>query len=135
MIFLKSCNCPDLPEEIAAQVQVIEKSQQYILVIIGAILLSFYSTQIQKQQLICTAVEHPCCRCLPDTFPIKFISDILILAALFFFFHLSKEQVDSCEGETGCCSARLNLTASMLVLLAALIRFFDINFVRCREGR
>lgn len=134
MIVLKKRNCLILPEDISSQVRLIEKSQHYILVIIGATLLSYYSTQIQKQQLICTAVERPCCRCLPDTFSIKFISDVLIIAALFFFFNLSKEQADACENETACCSAHFNYTASVLVLLAALIRFFDTNFVRCHKN-
>ncbi|WP_312645714.1 hypothetical protein [Hydrogenoanaerobacterium sp.] len=125
-----------LPKEIQQQLCVIDQSQFYIIVIIAAVFLSLHATSIQRQQLICSVTQEDCCKCLPDVFPIRFLSSVMILIALVFFFQLSGENL--CKPQPNCvarCSGKMNHVASLLVLLAAAIRFFDINFVELNTPR
>lgn len=112
------------------QIEIIEESQKYILLIIIAIALSYGVTNIQKQQLQCTidGAEADCvCADLPDTFPISLVSSLFVLAAVIFFFLLSCQ---TARGPHETCAeqeiAQSNSLASLLVLLAAIIRLCNL---------
>lgn len=114
---------------ILSQIELIDRSQKFILIIVLGIVLSYASTTIQKRQLCC-AID-PCafdnCDCLPDTFPIRLVSNTLVLAAVVYFFIISNQAL--CEPHDTCVesrSASYNNTASLLVLIAATIRIIDL---------
>ena len=121
-----------LTPELQQQLHTIDQSQFYILIIILSVCLSYYNISIQKEQLICTS-KGTCPECLPKTFPLQITSSLLVIMALFFFYGLSEQTL--CLPDQSCTqqiSGQRNHTASLLVLLAALVRFGDLLSVNCR---
>lgn len=116
---------------ICHQLQVLETSQGFILLLIGAIILSYYTTTIQKKELKCALGCQLNCNCLPDTFVYSVISAIAVLIATGYFYILSEQQlcapIKSCVQMRAAQNSRLS---SLLVLLAAAIRLFNLFFVR-----
>lgn len=118
--------------DISQQLDILETSQGFILLIIGAILLSYYATTVQRKQLLCAAgCPVPDCRCLPDTFWMSVASAFAVLAATGYFYILSEQQLcaphETC---VQCRSAEFSRLASLLVLIAALIRLLNLFFIR-----
>ena len=60
-----------LPADVTRQLQVLTRSQWFIMVTVCAILLSYYSVSLMKQKLVCTATDPALCKCLPETLPIQ----------------------------------------------------------------
>ena len=59
-----------LPVETQEQVNIIDQSKINIILIIAATILSYYATDLDKQQLICTVKDNACRRyCLFECFP------------------------------------------------------------------
>lgn len=116
-------NTNGLPAEIRNQLAVINQSQCYLLMIIASLLLSYYSVNVQRQQLICTAKDPALCKCLPETLPLQKVSSLMVIIALTFFFYLSGNTLCQSQTSRECCLNQSNHFASTLVLLAALIRF------------
>lgn len=121
---------------VISQIALIDQSQKFILLIVLGIALSYFATTIQKRQLCCSI--DPCafdnCNCLPDTYPIRLISSTIILIALVYFFLISDQAL--CGPHDNCMqirSASYNNTASLFVLMAAVIRLVDLlNETGCR---
>lgn len=123
-------NSISLPESIQQQLDTIHLFQCHSFKLIAAILLTIYSFNVQKQQLLCQIASEESCECLPDVFPIRWVSSLIILMSLTFFYNQSKQNAS--QPQSNCissCSSGLNHTASIFALLAAAIRFFDLNFV------
>ncbi|MEG2038122.1 MAG: hypothetical protein RRZ73_00195 [Oscillospiraceae bacterium] len=103
------------------------------MIIIG-IALSYYALTVQRCQVVCTVTKEPCCKSLPDVFPIRALSSILILAGLIFFFNTAS--VNRCSETTDCVvkkSNDSNYLAALLVLLAGIVRFEDLFFVQSNK--
>ena len=117
-------------DTICEQIETVEQALRFILLTIIAVCLSYYSTSIQKEQLCCFIEETPNCEQLPDTFPIRMASSILVLISVIYFFGLSKEglcaEFDNWVSERSAC---VNHLASFFVLVAAVIRAADLLFV------
>ena len=114
----------ELSEEVKRQLAVIDSSQCCLLIIIGSILLSYYTVSLQKQQLICRATDPALCKCLPKTFPLQATSSIMVIVALAFFYHLSAESLEEAKGSGNpCCREGLEHMVSLFVLIAAAMRF------------
>lgn len=112
-----------LPDLIQNQIQTIDESKQRILMLLTATFLSYYTVDIQRQQLICTATDEELCRCLPETFPLQTASSIIVIGALLYFTKLSKQTLALSATPKETCRNSWNHLANLLVLLAALIRF------------
>ncbi|EEG30047.1 hypothetical protein CLOSTMETH_02367 [[Clostridium] methylpentosum DSM 5476] len=129
---MKKCGkSPPIPKEIQQQLALIDRSQWFIGLTIAGIVLSYYTTGIQRQQLLCSVTKDPCCKCLPDPFPIQSISSLMIIIALVFFYNLSADTL--CQSPADAKTCRLNklgYIASALVLAAAVIRFYSLNTSR-----
>lgn len=124
MIQTKHFCISDLPEETRKQLAIIDKSQWYILVIIGAILLSYYTVSIQRKQLICSATDPELCKCLPKTLPFQALSSIMVITALLFYFKLSGNSMCQARNDPKqFCRSKINHNADILVIVAALLRF------------
>ncbi len=139
----ESMNCENfcskktvLSDKLVEQVKVIDESLEFILLILFAVGLNYYSTSIQRKQLICTEAKCEECKCLPDTFPAKLAANLLVLWAILFFFGLSEENLNTpapdCVTQK---SNQMNYFANLLVLIAAFIRLFDLFLIeKCKTG-
>lgn len=114
----------ELPEEIKEQLKVIDESQSYLLIILGSILLSYYTVSLQRQQLICSATSPELCECLPEILPLQSVSSIMVIVALTYFYNLSGQTLKAAKNDgTAQCQDEISHMASTLVLLAAMMRF------------
>lgn len=118
-------------QNLRAQLAIINQSLDFILLIIAGVVLSFYATTLTRKQLLCALCpEKKGCDCIPDPIIFRLISSILVLVALIYFFILSDQGI--CGPHENCVSARsasYNNTASLLVLIAAIIRIIDLIVV------
>lgn len=114
----------NLSEEQRQELSILDQSQWHLLILLLAIILSYYSLQVQKQQLVCTATDPELCQYLPKVFPIRAVSQILTIAALIYFFQLSGDTLaQSTKNTVQHCQSSWNHVSSLLVLVAAFIRF------------
>lgn len=111
----------------------------FLLLIIAATLLSFWSVSLQRKGLCLTIQgETETAGQLPPIYPIRHKASAIIVGALGFFLCLALRTLEEAE-EGGDCvakrSARSNLWASLFVLLAAMLRYQDLDFVeRCQAS-
>lgn len=113
-------------EALLQQLCTIDQSLDYIVWIIIAILISYKTTKIQRQQIVCTiqGVDYNpsntvCC--------LRLTSNLLTLIPVFFFYQLALTALNTpttdCEVET---SRQLNYQASTFILIGTLLRLCDI---------
>ena len=126
-----SFQCEQFPPEMQEQLAVIDESFAFIQQIIAAVILNYKALACQRQQLV-DATCHggtPVCD-YSGIYPLRFAASAVILRASAFFFGLSKQAL--CTPQQDCIakqSAQINFLASLMVLLAAAIRFYDLNAV------
>lgn len=109
------------------ELSILSESQNYIVYVIIGILLSYYSISIQKEQLICSYTGTDCSY-LPNQLLIQLTGNILILIAVFFFFNLSAVNLETPTDNSKLQSSNeLNYVASLLVVIATVIRFYDLT--------
>ena len=124
---------------LCAQLGVVDESLFFLLLIIAATLLSFWSVSLQRKGLCLTIQgETETAGQLPPIYPIRHKASAIIVGALGFFLCLALRTLEEAE-EGGDCvakrSARSNLWASLFVLLAAMLRYQDLDFVeRCQAS-
>lgn len=119
----------ELPCELLEQLGVIEQSQWYIIVLAAATLLSHCTTQLQKQQLLCSALPQASgCDEITDPYPIQLTSSAMIIGALIYFYQLSAQALAAPkETPLQCASSWRGFLSNSLVLAAALIRLYDLK--------
>ena len=117
------------------QLRIVNQSLFYLMLIILSVLLSFRSVLIQREQLEETLAGQPAgCR---NVYPIRLSASALVVSALGFFFCLALRTCrEAAQGNDSAAqkSAGMNVWASLFVWAAALIRLYDLNFmkeVRC----
>ena len=114
------------------QLGTVDQSLFYLRLIIAAVLLSFWSVLIQREQLEKSLAGNLSEAGGPNVFPIKLTASALTVSALVFFFCLALRSCrDAAKGSDPAAqrSAGINVWASLFVLTAALIRLFDLNFM------
>ncbi len=126
-----SSPCQNIPSEIQEQLSNIDQSLAFIQQIIAAIVLNYKALACQRQQILDAACNGgtPICD-YSGIYPMRFAANAVILRASAFFFRLSKQALQTPQQD--CVlkqSAQTNFLASLLVLLAAAIRFYDLNVV------
>ncbi len=112
--------------EICKQIRVISKSQWYMIVTICAIFLSYYSVDIMKKQLVCSATDSKLCKCLPKALPFQTLSSVMVLVALFFYVQVSGDSLCQAKRQGNAKQvhdASLGHLSNLLVLIAGMIRF------------
>lgn len=113
------------------QLETIDQSLFYLILIILSVLLSFRSALIQREQVE-GALAGNLNKAAPDLFPVKLTASALTVSALVFFFTLALRTCrDAARGNDPAAqkSAGMNVWASLLVLAASLIRLYDLNFM------
>lgn len=117
----------------------IDTSLGFLLLIIAAVLLSFYSLTIQRRQTVLSLEgKTEELACLPKVFPIRLVGGGIVVGALGYFLQLTQktaEQAACGNDEVAKRSGSMNLWAAILVLAAAMIRFYDLHYVECNQPR
>lgn len=116
-------NSSCLPDEAGKQLCIIDQSKWFLLILIVAVILSYYTVDIQRKQLVCSVTDPQLCKCLPKTFPLQAVTGLMTLAALVFFEKLSCYNVTQAQTPSAVRENKWNHLASILVLAAAAIRF------------
>lgn len=125
-------NGPDR-DLLCRQLGVTDASLGFLLVIIAATLLSYRAVRIQRDGLCLTirgGAEEAAA--LPDVYPIRRKASAMIVGSLGFFLCLAlntAREAEAGEDPVARRSARANLWASLLVLVSALLRLEDLDFV------
>ncbi len=123
-------------EELCGQLETVDRSLFFLVLIVLSVLLSFWSVGIQRRQLTdAIAGEPEAAAALPPVFPIKLTAGSLVVAALGYFFSLALNTLQDAGRQTGCAvrrSAWINVWASLFVLAAALLRLDDLVFTQTR---
>ncbi len=113
---------------------IVSQSEQFLLAIIASVLLSLWSLLAQKDWLKAglEGEERP----LPDLYPPRHTASSINVGVLGFFFCLARQTLASADPDDPVAvrSAQSNHLAALLVLLAALLRFEDVQFLHA-NGR
>lgn len=121
----------NIPWEVEKQLSSIDQSLAFIQQIIAAIILNYRALACQRQQIL----DAACNGGTPvgddsSIYPMRFAANAVILRASAFFFSLAKQALQTPQQDCALQqSAQTNFLASLLVLLAAAIRFYDLNAV------
>lgn len=115
------------------ELELLDTGLGFLFFIITAILLSFWAT-VRQRDALCLTIQGETEQAaqVGDVIGLRLGTSALIVGSLGFFFMQALEACRKADPSDPAAarSARLNLIASFLVLLAALIRLFDLNAVR-----
>ena len=113
---------------LAGEARTLDDSLGYILAVIGSVLLSYKATALQRDgACLALAGDDTGAQDAQERVrQLRLLSGAVLIGALGYFLCLALRAVDQARGDPAAeGSARTNLTASVLVLLAALLRFLD----------
>lgn len=120
-------------EGLCENLATVDRSLLFLILIIFATLLAFWSVVIQRRQLCLTVQgETEAAAAAPEVYPIKHASSAIVVGSLGFFLCLALRtareaaQGDDCVAQR---SASTNVWASLFVLVAALLRLCDLEYV------
>lgn len=118
------------------ELELVDTDLGFLSLIVLSVLLSFLATSRQRDGLyLRLRGEEAAAQRAENVASLRLAASALVVGALGFFF---QQALDACRNagpadETARRSAWLNLIASFLVLLAALIRLLNFNMVRCAQ--
>lgn len=120
-------------QEQCEELKTLDTSRAFLILIIVSVILSYIALSRQREAL-CLAMhgQKACAQQVGEVYPIRLGASALIVGALGYFFALSLENcrsADPCDS-MAVHSTNLNALAGFLVLLAALIRLFDLNMTQ-----
>lgn len=118
-------------EELKQELGTLNVSLMFLLLIIFAVLLSLWSALIQRRQLE-LALEGGDPSEVPPVEPIRCAGSAITVGCLGFFLCLAlttSRQAQAGNDPAARRSAQVNVWASLLVLLAAIIRLVDLQTV------
>lgn len=123
---------------LCGQLELINISVGFLLLVIVSVLLSFQALTIQRRGLCLTILgDTQGAAALPDVFPMRWKAGSIAVGTLGFFLcaaiHTLKQAQQGGDGEA-LRSAQANLAAALLVFLAALIRLEDLACTRGQTG-
>lgn len=120
-------------EALCEELKLVDSDLGFLFLIVLSVLLSFRATVRERDGLYLRLCgEEAAAQRAENVAPLRLAASALVVGSLGFFF---MQALDACRDAdpadtTACQSARLNLIASFLVLLAALIRLLNFNMVR-----
>lgn len=115
-------------EELLEQLDTLDTTLNFLVVIILSVLLSFWAT-LRQRGAVCLAIqgEEDAARQAGEVYPIRAVAGALVLGALGYFFWLAWRLWEDARCGVSRSTARANLWASALVLAAAMIRWRDLR--------
>lgn len=108
----------------------------FLLLLILSVLFSFWSLLLQRRQ-VAAALRGEDVEEIPSPLPPKRASSALVIGSLGFFLRLALTNLERAQSEPdplALHTARLNVLASVLVLGAALLRFYDLLLAERSEA-
>lgn len=118
-------------QELEQDLNTLNVSLVFLLLIILAVLLSLWSALIQREQLR-LALEEKDSSELPSPESLRQIGSTITVGCLGFFLCLALETRQRVQAEGAAPakrSAQINVWASLLVLLAAILRLVDLQTI------
>lgn len=118
-------------KELEQDLKAVNTSLVFLILIVLAILLAFWSTLLQREQ-VKTALRGGDPSRIPSVYPLRCVSSSITVGSLGFFLCLALGTLAKAQAGNDpavCRSARVNAFASLLVLLSALLRFQDLQAV------
>lgn len=115
---------------LAGEVRTLDDSLGYILAVVGSVLLSLQATVRQRDGVrLALAGDSAGAMAAQDQVRrLRLLAGSVLIGALGYFLCLALRAAEESAGDPEAAdSARANLWASLLVLLAALIRFLDLK--------
>ena len=113
---------------LAGEARTLDDSLGYILTVIGSVLLSYQATALQRDG-VCLALagdDAGAREAQARVRRLRLLAGAVLIGALGYFLCLALRAAEETgDDPAAASSARTNLTASVLVLLAALLRFLD----------
>lgn len=125
----------DDQEILEEQLDTLDDTVFFLVVIIASVLLSFWAT-LRQRQAVCLTLrgEEEAAQQAGAVIPIRFTASALVLGALGYFLHLAVRLWEDARCGADPASAKANLWASILVLCAAIVRWRDLRRVAELEG-
>lgn len=125
----------DDQEILEEQLDTLDDTVFFLVVIIASVLLSLWATLRQRQAVGLTLRgEEEAAQQVGAVIPIRFTASALVLGALGYFLHLAVRVWEDARCGADPASAKANLWASILVLAAAIVRWRDLRRVAELEG-
>lgn len=118
-------------QELEQDLKTLNVSLVFLILIVLAVLLSLWSALIQREQLKLT-LEGKDSSGLPSVEPLRQFGSAITVGCLGFFLCLALKTQREAQAEGSCSanrSAQVNVWASLLVLLAAILRLVDLQSV------
>lgn len=118
---------------LCGELELVDADLGFLFLIVTAVLISYQAT-VRQRDALCLTIQGQTQRAaqVGEVAAMRLGAGALVVGSLGFFF---MQALDTCrrtdrKDPVAAKSAWLNLIASFLVLLAALIRLLDFNFVR-----
>lgn len=125
----------DDQEILEEQLDTLDDTVFFLVVIIASVLLSLWATLRQRQAVGLTLRgEEDAAQRAGAVIPIRFTASALVLGALGYFLCLAVRVWEDARCGADPASAKANLWASILVLAAAIVRWRDLRRVAELEG-
>jgi len=114
--------------DLRRQLDTVNTSLFFLLIIIASVLLSYTAT-VRQREAVCLALqgEDELAAKAGDVYTIRKGAGALVLGALGYFLCLAVSLLEQSNTGVSQRSAQANLWASILVLSAAIVRFRDLN--------
>jgi len=114
------------------QMQQISEAQWHILLIVTGVLISYGVITEQGHQIQCAAQGKS--SAASNVFALKLFASLLILNSLVYFYQATAKAAKTpADTAQKCMSKQVNLLASGMVLLAGVLRLWDILCLQSRE--
>ena len=120
---------------LAAQLARLDTSLGFLLFIIASVLLSFWTVTVQRRAL-CQSLSGGTAELLPDIYPVRKTASAVLIGSLGFFLCLALNTLGEARthGDPAAVrSADLNAWAALLVLMAEVLRWRDLQETAARE--
>lgn len=118
----------------ARNLDLLDLSLGWLLVLIAAVVLSFAAT-VRQREALCLSLsgEKEAAEEVGCVLPIRKLVAVMVSLAVAFFFLVSLDTADQTQDPAALRSACLNRWASLFVLAAALLRLVDVSEL-CRQA-
>lgn len=122
---------PPSQEDLQRQYELVSKSLDYLGLVMAAMLLNYYTVDVQKQQLwaALSGTQDPFADL--DLFPFQMSSAVMLLSSTSFFFGVSQDALEQPQTDPVIQeSLQLNNYINASVLIAAVVRIYNLLLVK-----
>lgn len=122
---------PPSREDLLRQFELVDKSLDYLGLVLAAILVNYYTVQVQKEQIAAALEEKSDPYANFDFFPFQLSSAVMLLSSASFFFGVSEDALTQPQTDPVILeSLQLNNYINASVLVAAVARIYNLMLVK-----